>query len=164
MFLVLERGVLRFGKLEAHVAQGHWYEVIVRLQAMGISPNNTFSKPLMADVKMRDSSRARRSVSESLLRKFTSGWIMNAFQRKPRSKLSSATVAEDEGLHCQRMRLRPVENLTCLAPFWSGQSRRCSRKYHHSAISSRPDMDVRPEADQVSVRSHLPLDHRSSSD
>jgi len=56
------------------------------------------AKPRIADVNMREASRSLLSRSDNLERKLTSGWIIYEFQRKPASRLSIATVADNDDL------------------------------------------------------------------
>lgn len=56
-------------------------------------------KPRIADVRIREMSRASRSWDKSRDRNWTKGPIMNEFQRKESSKLSISKVLESMGLH-----------------------------------------------------------------
>lgn len=56
------------------------------------------ANPRMAEVRMRDESSADLLFSDSRDRKLTNGWIMNAFHKKPVSKLSKTTVPESAAL------------------------------------------------------------------
>jgi hypothetical protein len=56
------------------------------------------AKPRIADVSMREASSSLLSCSDNLERKLTSGWIMYEFHKNPASRLSIATVADNDDL------------------------------------------------------------------
>ena len=101
------------------------------------------TKPLIAEVSIRDESSISFSCFASRERNLMRGFIMYEFQRKPSSRLSTSNADCSDDLFLIRVNDWNESTFrTCFASDWSDQSPHYSRMSHCLGSSSAHDMDA----------------------